>query len=155
MLKVTHPPTMYDGTTEDVESHEGPCVRGSDEKFVYSILENLGGDGDQNRGQGCLCILFTTSQLRGLPFIIGAEIPPARWTYLEMGMDNETLQACFSTYKIYAGLLGAGVNEMIDSLILNITIYRRLCQAVTNSDLDKFYCNSRGIAPWRRQHVAQ
>lgn len=92
-----------------------------------------------------------TTVIEGVPnrkaFIIGAEIPPAKRTYLELGMDNETLKAYSATHQVCAGSLGAGIDETTESPMLNMTVHRRLCQAVTNPNLDHFFCNSRGIAP--------
>ncbi len=45
------------------------------------------------------------------------------------------------------GDLGAGVDENMQQLRLNMQVHRRLCQAVTNPDLDSFSRNARGATP--------
>lgn len=78
---------------------------------------------------------------------IGEEIPLGKWTYVEIQMDRRSMQIYHQTQKVYGGNLGKGLDEDENNTFIDITVHCRLCQAVTNPDLDHFFTKARIAAP--------
>ena len=77
--------------------------------------------------------------------VIGATIPRAIWTYVELEMDAITMKRYRAIHRECEPLLPSGGfdDEEPERSFINMSIHRRLCQAVHNPLLDQLYLRSK------------
>ena len=139
----------------------GPFLRFLHPRTFASMISTPGGGQvDPRVSNLILPVILTILQLRRSlsssidlsgdrgAMVIRATIPHAIWTYVELQMDTGTLREYEYIHRVYEPLLGSSKSKQVDeeeleSRFINMAIHRRLCHAVHNPILDKFYTNSK------------
>ena len=74
---------------------------------------------------------------------IGAELPHGIWRIIELSMNKTTQFRYDEIHRFCAFLLGREFSKKTKNPFRSMTLHRRLCHVVLNSQLDKFYRKSR------------
>ena len=74
---------------------------------------------------------------------IGAQIPPAKWTTVELGMSPRALEEYMITHKECESRLGGGYDEKAKAFRGDAAVHRQMCISTFNPELRKMWKKSK------------
>ena len=83
------------------------------------------------------------SNVHGVSIRIDAEFSHDIWRIIELSMNKTTQFRYDEIHRFCASLFGRGFSKKTKNSLRSMTLHRRLCHVVLNSQFDKFYRKSR------------